>query len=79
MDEADFYEANLSSVTFTRCDLTRASVAKATFSGCELRDCELSGIGNPEQLRGVAMPWPDVVRSAATLAHAAGIRILEEP
>ena len=78
MEEADLYQAALTSVAFSTCDLTRASLAKATFDRCEMRDCELNGVGNPEQLRGVAMPWPDIVRSAAVLASGVGVRILED-
>ena len=78
MDEMDFYEATLSSVVFAGCDLTKASLAKATFVRCEMRDCELIGVGNPERLRGVGMPWSDVVRQAAVLAQGVGVHILDD-
>lgn len=78
MEEADLYQAALTSVAFWTCDLTKATLAKATFHRCEMRDCELNGVGNPEQLRGVAMPWPDIVRSAAVLALGVGVRIQDD-
>jgi hypothetical protein len=78
MEEADFYGAAVTSVAFVSCDLTKASIAEATFGRCEMRDCELNGIGNAERLRGVAIPWPDIVRSAAVLAEGVGVDILED-
>jgi uncharacterized protein YjbI with pentapeptide repeats len=77
MEEIDLYEAKLSSVIFAGCALTNASLAKATFASCEMYECDLDGIGNPEQLRGVGMPWPDIVRSARVLAAAAGIHVVD--
>ena len=78
MEEADLYKATLTSVAFLACDLTNASLAEAIFHRGEMRDCELNGVGNPEQLRGVAMPRPDIIRSAAVLASGVGVRILED-
>ena len=77
MDEIDLYEAKLLSVVFAGCGLTNASLAKAAFAACEMHECDLDGIGNPEQLRGVGMPWPDIVRSAAVLAAAAGVQVVD--
>ena len=78
MEEADFYEAALNSVAFVDCDLSRATLAKATFQRCEMRGCELSGINGADRLRGVTMPWLDILRSAAVLADGVGVRILDE-
>jgi uncharacterized protein YjbI with pentapeptide repeats len=78
MEEADLYQAALTSVDFSSCDLSRTNLAEATFERCEMRDCELTGVAGSERLRGVAMPWPDVVRSAAVLASGLGVRILED-
>jgi uncharacterized protein YjbI with pentapeptide repeats len=77
MKEIDLYESKLSSVVFAGCGLANASLAKAAFSSCEMYECDLDGIGNPEQLRGVGMPWPDIVRSAAVLAAAAGVHVVD--
>jgi uncharacterized protein YjbI with pentapeptide repeats len=78
MEEADFYEVALNSVAFVGCDLSRATLAKATFERSEMRGCELSGINGADRLRGVTMPWLDILRSAAVLADGVGVRILDE-
>lgn len=77
LTEADFYEASISSATFVDCDLSRAILTHATFDGSEVRGCDLSAVQSPEQLRGVRMPWVDVIRSAGELATAVGIVVLE--
>jgi uncharacterized protein YjbI with pentapeptide repeats len=77
MEETDFQAATLSSCLFSDSSLTRVSLAEATFVRSELRGCELAGAGNPERLRGVRMPWADVVNAAAELAEATGIEIVE--
>lgn len=78
MEEADFYDAKLSSVAFAGCDLTKANLAKTTFVDCEMHGCDLEGIGNPERLRGVGMPWADIVKAAAVLAAAAGVHVVDD-
>ena len=77
LDEADFYEASLRSVRFEGCALTEAVLDCATFERCELRGCELAGLSGADRLRGVRMPWPDVVQIAGLLAAAAGIEIVD--
>jgi hypothetical protein len=52
-------------------------LARATFIESEIRSCKLAEVGNPERLRGVRMPWPDVVQAADVLAQAVGIEIVE--
>jgi uncharacterized protein YjbI with pentapeptide repeats len=77
LEEADFYAASLTSVVFSNCDLTGVGLAGATFVESELRGCKLAEVGNPERLRGVRMPWSDVVLAADVLALAVGIEIVE--
>jgi uncharacterized protein YjbI with pentapeptide repeats len=77
MEESDFYEAQLTSVTFVDTTLARASLSGATFAGSELRGCDLTGVKAAERLRGVRMPWVDVVGAAAVLAEAVGIDIVD--
>ena len=48
-----------------------------TFVDTELRGCDLTAVGNPEQLRGVRMPWADVIESAGVLAEALGIQVVD--
>ncbi len=77
MEEADFYGAAFSSCMFDDCVLTRSSWSDATFERSEMRGVDLAGAGNPECLRGVRMPWADVVNAAAELAAAVGIEIVD--
>jgi hypothetical protein len=76
LEEGDFYEATLNSVAFVDCFLSRATLGKATFERSEMRGCELSGISGADRLRGVTMPWLDVLRSAAVLADGVGFGFL---
>jgi uncharacterized protein YjbI with pentapeptide repeats len=76
--QADFQEARLRAVRFVDCDLSGADLAGARFERCELRGCTLDGIRAAEQLRGVAMPWPDILAAAGTFADALGVRVLED-
>ena len=77
LDEADLYEARFESAAFSGCSLANASLAGATFADTELRGCDLTAVGNPEQLRGVRMPWADVVAAAGVLAAAVGIQVVD--
>ncbi len=77
MEEADFYDAKLTSVVFDECNLTGAVWAQATFLRSEMRGCDITGAVNPERLRGVRMPWRDVIGAAAELAAAVGVEIID--
>jgi len=77
LDEADFYGATLTSVLFEHTRLVGATFEEASFDGSELRGCELEGLRGVERLRGVRMPWPDVVQLAGLLAAAAGIELVD--
>jgi uncharacterized protein YjbI with pentapeptide repeats len=78
LGQADFGGALLRSVVFDHCDLTEADLGEVRIDGCELRACTLDGLVGAERLRGVGMPWADVVGNAALLASALGIRVLED-
>jgi uncharacterized protein YjbI with pentapeptide repeats len=75
--ESDFYEAAVKAAVFSSCSLVESSLAGVTFEDTELRGCDLSAIGNAERLRGVRMPWADIVQSADVLAAGLGIEIAE--
>ena len=77
LDEADFHGATFDSAVFLNCDLTGALWAEATFVRSDMRGCDLSRAGNPERLRGIRMPWPDVLNAAGVLAQAAGIEVID--
>jgi uncharacterized protein YjbI with pentapeptide repeats len=77
LEDADFFETTFSSVVFVDCDLRSADWSGVTFTRSELRGCELTGGTSLDRLRGVRMPWDDVIRSAGEIAIAAGIEIVE--
>jgi uncharacterized protein YjbI with pentapeptide repeats len=77
LDEIDFGGAKLVSVEFVDCALVKALWTEAILTRCEMRGSDISGAGNPERLRGVRMPWPDVLSSAAVLAAAVGVEIID--
>jgi uncharacterized protein YjbI with pentapeptide repeats len=73
--EASFAGARMRHVTFDGCDLTGADFRGASLRECAIRSATLDGVLGIESLRGVTMPWPDVVASAGALAAALGIEI----
>jgi uncharacterized protein YjbI with pentapeptide repeats len=75
--ESDFQDAHLRAVAFVDCDLSGADLSGARFERCELRGCTLDGVRAAESLRGVAMPWEDIVAAAGTFADAIGVRVLD--
>jgi len=78
LDEIDFSGAQLASVSFHDCVLIRSLWTDATLTRCQMSGSDINGAGNPERLRGVRMPWPDVMASAAVFAAALGIEIVDE-
>ena len=76
--QVDLQEASLRRVRFVDCDLTEADVADARFEGCELRGCTIDGMRGAERLRGVAMPWEDIVASVGTFAAAVGVAVIDD-
>jgi uncharacterized protein YjbI with pentapeptide repeats len=77
MEEGDFHGTALASCVFDDCVLSRSSWSGAAFTRSEMRGVDLAGAGNPEFLRGVRMPYADVVNAAAELAQAVGIEIVD--
>lgn len=75
LTETSFLEARLDNVRFAGCELAGADFRGARCAGCEIRGASLDGVLGVEALRGVRMPWSDVVASAAALASALGIQI----
>jgi uncharacterized protein YjbI with pentapeptide repeats len=76
--QADFQDARLRCVRFADCDLSEVDLSGARFDRCELRGCTLDGIRGAERLRGVAMPWEDIVASAGTFAAALGVSVVDD-
>jgi len=75
--EASLGEAILRDVRFQGCDLGGAELTRTRLQRVELEGCRLEGIRSAADLRGAAMPWPDIVANAGVFAAAAGIRIAE--
>jgi uncharacterized protein YjbI with pentapeptide repeats len=75
--DADLRGTRCKSVAFRDCDLTGADLAGARFERCEMSACTLEGLRGVDRLRGVAMPWADIVANAATWAGQLGIRVLD--
>jgi uncharacterized protein YjbI with pentapeptide repeats len=76
--QTDFMDSQLQDVRFERCDLTEDDFRGATLRRCQARGCELSAIRGAERLRGLAMPWPEIVANAGVWATALGIVGLED-
>jgi uncharacterized protein YjbI with pentapeptide repeats len=73
--EASFMDARLESVAFLDCRLDGADFRGAQVTACAVRGASLDGVLGVESLRGLRMPWPDVLASAGALAAALGIAI----
>jgi uncharacterized protein YjbI with pentapeptide repeats len=76
--QADFQEASLRAVRFVDCDLSEADLMDARFDRCELRGCTIDGIRGAARLRGISMPWEDIVASVGTFAAAVGVTVLDD-
>jgi uncharacterized protein YjbI with pentapeptide repeats len=77
MEECDLYGATLTDALFERCALRQARLAKARLERVELRGCDLTGLDGVEALRGVRMPWNDVLENAPLFASAVGIETVD--
>jgi uncharacterized protein YjbI with pentapeptide repeats len=73
--EVSFMHARLESVAFVDCRLEGADFRHAKLAGCAIRGTSLDGVLGVESMRGLRMPWPDVLASAAALAVALGIDV----
>lgn len=73
--EASFLETQLTSVSFTACELTGADFRGARVKDCTIRGTSLDEVVGVESLRGLTMPWGDLVGSVGALAAALGIGV----
>jgi uncharacterized protein YjbI with pentapeptide repeats len=76
--QTDFMGSQLQDVRFEQSDLTEEDFRGATLRRCEARGCELSSIQGADRLRGLSMPWPEIVAHAGVWATALGIAELED-
>jgi uncharacterized protein YjbI with pentapeptide repeats len=79
LSEASFARARLQQVQFIDCRLAGADFTGASLKGCSIRGSSLDDVIGIASLRGVRMPWPDVLDSAAAMAATLGIEIEIEP
>ncbi|MEP6813473.1 MAG: pentapeptide repeat-containing protein [Actinomycetota bacterium] len=77
MEECDFADAALKDVLFERCELREAVFGSAKIQRVELRGCDLANLHGVEALRGVRMPWDDLLQNAPLFATALGIEIID--
>lgn len=73
--EASFLETQLTSVCFDGCELAGADFRGARLKGCAIRGTSLEEVLGVESLRGLTMPWSDLVGSVGALAAALGIGV----
>jgi len=73
--EASFMEARMQAVQFIDCTLAGADFRGARLTRCVIRGSSLEDVLGVESLRGLQMPWSDVVASAGALAAALGIDV----
>jgi uncharacterized protein YjbI with pentapeptide repeats len=78
MSECDLHGASLTDVLFEACDLRQVTLSGARVTRVELRGCSLDGLRGVEALRGVRMPWNDVLEHAPLFAVALGVEIVDE-
>ena len=74
LTDTSFMGTRLQGVVFDRCTLSGTDFRDARLDGCAIRGASLDEVLGVESLRGVRMPWPDVLASAGALAAALGIR-----
>ena len=63
---------------FEGCDLSGADISGARLERCSMRRCTLEGLRGVDRLRGVAMPWDDILAAAGVFAGELGVQLLEE-
>lgn len=76
--EASFVRADLSFVTFTDCRLEGADFRDARLTKCAIRGTSLDGVLGIASMRGLEMPYPDLLASAGALGFALGITAEED-
>jgi uncharacterized protein YjbI with pentapeptide repeats len=77
MEELDLYGSQLKDVLFERCVLREATISGVKSERVELRGCDLTALRGAEALRGMRMPWNDVLENAPLFAAVAGIEIVD--
>jgi uncharacterized protein YjbI with pentapeptide repeats len=79
LTESSLEQAQLRDVRFESCDLTRAMLGQSRHQRVELHGCRLEGLRSIADLKGAALPWPDLVDQAPAFATALGIGVVRDP
>jgi uncharacterized protein YjbI with pentapeptide repeats len=79
LQEASLDQAQLRDVRFESCDLRRATFGQSRHQRVQLHGCRLDGLRAISDLKGVAMPFPDIVDQAQAFAAALGISVVVDP
>lgn len=77
LEESDFYGAELTDVLFESCDLRLANLSVVSVQRVELNGCKLEGAQGIEKLRGMRIPWNDVLEHGPLFAQALGFDIID--
>jgi uncharacterized protein YjbI with pentapeptide repeats len=77
MEECDLYGSRLQDVLFERCVLREAAISGVTSKRVELRGCDLTGLRGAEALRGMRMPWNDILANGPLFASVAGVELVD--
>ena len=75
LSEATFMNARLDGVEFVDCRLSGADFRNVRLAACAIRGTSLDGVLGVDSLRGLRMPWADVIDSVAALSAALGIEV----
>jgi uncharacterized protein YjbI with pentapeptide repeats len=79
LEETSLDQAQLRDVRFESCDLRRATLGQSRHQRVEMHGCRLDGLRAISDLKGVAMPFPDIVDQAQAFAAALGIAVAIDP
>jgi hypothetical protein len=71
------YGSQSKNVLFERCVLREATISAVKSERVELRGCDLTGLRGAEALRGMRMPWNDVLENAPLFSGVVGIEIVD--
>jgi uncharacterized protein YjbI with pentapeptide repeats len=77
LEEVDLYGSKLKDVLFERCVLREATISGVKAERVDLRGCDLTALRGAEALRGMRMPWNDVLENAPLFAGVAGVEIVD--
>jgi uncharacterized protein YjbI with pentapeptide repeats len=77
LEELDLYGSQLKDVLFERCVLRQATISAVKSERVELSGCDLTGLRGAEALRGMRMPWHDVLENAPLFSGIVGIEIVD--